>query len=106
MSPHRKREVTRARASLAVLAALLVAACSGGGSAGPGSDGAHAPSSGGPPGAPPGDDAGDSKAPSDPSAPPSETGPPPGDGTKAPPQEDTSGWARDSNGNLIGPTGW
>ena len=99
MSP-REWELTRPRAGLAVLAALLLTACGGGVPTKGGSTAAGPQSSPGPAGAP----ADGAPQPGTPGSPTPENGGPPGGGTNPP--QDTSGWARDSNGNLIGPTGW
>jgi hypothetical protein len=99
---HGSRELTCGGAGLAALAALLVSACSGGVPAKDGSAAASPQSAPGPAGAPAGG-GGPQGAPAG-SPPPSGNPQSPGDGTNSP--TDTSGWARDRNGNLIGPTGW
>lgn len=101
MRPRHRLEPMRPHAALATLAALVVTACGGGvptgresAAAGPQSPAgpAGAPAGGGPQGAPDG-------------SPPAPANPQP-QGDAANPPQDTSGWARDRNGNLIGPTGW
>jgi hypothetical protein len=106
MTAHLRTASAHAGVGLAVLAALLVTACSVGASDDGSAELANQ-SAAGPPGLPGDRNPGDPGTPPNrPAAPGSDNPRPPGNGASPSESGTSTGWERDSRGRAIGPAGW